>query len=66
MANELTMFLVGSVEKHLIVDRAFTDKAAAIAYCNSRRNDKYAWMVVEIGDGAPWLTRKVIHHTEKS
>ena len=70
MANDCPVYncpvyLVGSCERHFIVDRVFLDAKQAIDYCESRKNNKYAWAVNVLWPNCDWWSRETIHRTEK-
>lgn len=63
-AEELKIYLVGSCERKFIVDQVHYDKESAIAYCNSRRNSKYPWVVEEATPPSSYLNWEVVHRVE--
>lgn len=60
-------YLVGSDESQFIVDKVYGEDELedAIAYCESRKNYKYAWQVRKAGFGADWLDWEIVHTTPK-
>lgn len=59
------VFIVGSAEDHFIADRVYLDLEAAKAYCDSCKNDKWDWLVMEAPIGECWADWEVVHRTER-
>lgn len=69
--DELALYVVGSVERVGFAigyrfDYVHTDRDKAIAYCESRKNDRLYWLVFETRPGLDWVGWTVIHTTPRA
>lgn len=65
MVTITSVFAVGSHERGtFVVDRIYATLRDAATYCDSRRNNKYPWVVYEVALGADWIHWKCVHRTE--
>jgi hypothetical protein len=57
-------YLVGSCEKHFVVDRVYAGFELAKAYCKSRKNAKHSWIVLRLKEGEDLASGEIVFRTE--
>jgi hypothetical protein len=71
VTDSLSVYAVGSYHNEfgkMIYDRVYgpADLDKAIAYCESRKSDKYEWCVFEAPLGGDYGSWRMVHKTERS